>query len=200
MGPPTRALADVAQLITDRAVTNAVARALGMPASSVGSVAVTPSASSDFVTVTATSPRATLAARLANAYVAAFLSSRDHAVAAEAQRDEQVAQTTLATLPASSNDLNGTNERQALLQEIETYRQAVLNPSAGAQQIDTAAVPAAPSSPQPKRDAIFGGVVGLVLGLIAAFCIDLLDRRLVSIATVESVFGRPGSGGAAARV
>jgi polysaccharide biosynthesis transport protein len=189
--PSSASIANVAQLITAASVTNAVTRMLGEPVASAGSVTATPSANSAFVTVTATGPHPELVARLANSYVRAFLRSRAQAVAAEARRDERAAEITLATLPKSSNGANGASERQTLLQEIETYRQVVLNPSAGAQQIDTAAVPGSPSSPKPTRDAIFGGAVGLVLGLIAAFCIDLLDRRVLSVATMESVFGRP---------
>jgi Mrp family chromosome partitioning ATPase/capsular polysaccharide biosynthesis protein len=189
--PTTQSVANVAQLITAQSVTDAVSRTLGMPASSAGSVTAAPSSNSDFVTVTATARRPALAARLANTYVSAFLSSRAQAVSAQAQRDEQAAKITLATLPKSSNGASGFSERQTLLQEITTYRQVILNPSVGARQINTAAVPGLPTSPQPKRDAIFGGVVGLVLGILAAFCIDLMDRRLVSVATVESVFGRP---------
>jgi Mrp family chromosome partitioning ATPase/capsular polysaccharide biosynthesis protein len=181
-------LANVAQLITAASVTNAVSRTLGRPASSAGSVVATASTVANFVTVTATSQNPIMAARLANTYVTAYLDSRAQAVAVKARRDEQAAQLTLASL--QKNTTTG-GERQTLLQQIGTYRQAVLNPSSGAQVTNRAAVPVSPISPRPKRDAIFGGVVGLVLGLIVAFCLDLLDRRLVSVATVESAFGRP---------
>jgi Mrp family chromosome partitioning ATPase len=145
------------------------------------------------VTITATSQRPVLAARLANDYVSAFLSSRSQAVAAEARQDVQAARTTLADLPknSSSNSSSAYGERQTLLAQIVTYQQVELNPTAGARQINPAIVPFLPAGTGPRRDAIFGGVVGLILGVIAAFCIDLLDRRLVSVATVESIFGRP---------
>lgn len=190
--PPTSlSLADVAQLVVDQHVTNAVARQLGVPVSSAGTVTATPATGSDFVTVTATSHSPVLAARLANAYAAAFLQSRGASVSAEALRDEHSAQTTLASLPTNSKDLTEVSQRGTVLEQIETYQQIALNPSAGALQIDPAMAPTVPASPKPLRNAIFGAVVGLVLGLIAAFCIELLDRRLARVATVESIFGRP---------
>jgi Mrp family chromosome partitioning ATPase/capsular polysaccharide biosynthesis protein len=185
-------IADVAQLITAQGVTNVVARRLGISASSAEqSVTATPDATSDFVTVAATSGSQQLAARLANSYVSAFLQQRAQGVAAQAVGDERAARAALSVLPVNSNNTNDVSQRQDLLQAIQTYRQIALNPSPGARQVDPAAVPNLPSSPKPTRDAIFGGVVGLVLAVIIAFCLDLLDRRLVSVATVESMFGSP---------
>jgi Mrp family chromosome partitioning ATPase len=194
LGPPSsEQVANVAQLITAQSVTNAVTKILGMPAASAGSVTATPSSTSDFVIVTTASRSGALAARLANAYVSAFLSSRARAVAADAQRAGQAAKSSIATLPKNSSSATSSSagERQALLTQIANYQQAEVNPSSGANQINPATAPGLPTSPKPTRDAIFGGIVGLILGLIAAFCIDLLDRRLVSVATVESIFGRP---------
>jgi Mrp family chromosome partitioning ATPase/capsular polysaccharide biosynthesis protein len=189
--PSGQALSDVAQLLLSQADANTVAQRLGMPVSAAGSVIASPTSGSDFISVTATSHSPVLAARLANTYVTVFLHSREQAVRAEAVRDQRAARATLATISKNKNNPTAVGQRQTLLQQIETYAQIELNPSPGAQQINTATVPGLPSSPQPKRDAIFGGVVGLLLGLIAAFVIELLDRRLSRVGTVESIFGRP---------
>jgi Mrp family chromosome partitioning ATPase/capsular polysaccharide biosynthesis protein len=177
---------NIPQLMTAASVTQAVSRILGMPVSAAGSVSATASSSNFFVTVTATSRTPVLAARLANAYVSAFLLSRSQAVAAEAARDVKAAKTTLATLPSSDS-----TDRQDLLQQVETYQQVVLNPSSGATQTNKASVPGAPSSPRPVHDAIFGGLLGLVLAVIVAYCLDLFDRRLVTVSAVELAFERP---------
>jgi Mrp family chromosome partitioning ATPase len=192
VGVTQTSLANVAQLMTAASITRAVSRTLGLPVPP-GSVTATASSTASFVTVTATSQNPVLAARLANTYVSAFLRSRAQGVAAKALGDKKAAQITLAALPRSSSATsgNGFSERQTLLQQIETLQQVILNPSSGAQQVDTAAVPGVPASPNPKRDAIFGGVVGLVLGLLVAFCLDLFDRKLVTVPAVESAFGRP---------
>jgi Mrp family chromosome partitioning ATPase/capsular polysaccharide biosynthesis protein len=60
---------------------------------------------------------------------------------------------------------------------------------AGAQQIK----PAKPStseqlSPKPRKDAIFGFVLGIVLAAIAAYVLSRFDRRLRSLAGIEEVF------------
>jgi Mrp family chromosome partitioning ATPase len=189
--PTSQSLADVAQLITTQSVTTAVAQTLGVPVASARSVTATPATGSSFVTVTATSPSPVLSAGLANGYASEFLRSREQAVAAEAGGALRAAQATLASLPNNGTGLASLSQRQTLLQQIETYKQTTLNPSAGASQINKAVVPNLPSSPQPKRDAIFGAVVGLVLGLIAAFCLELVDRRLTRVSTIESLLGRP---------
>ena len=56
--------------------------------------------------------------------------------------------------------------------------------------------PAKPStatllSPKPRKDAIFGFVIGLVLAAIAAYAVSRFDRRLRSIAAIEAVTGLP---------
>ena len=186
--PTPTALANVAQLMTAHSIASIVARDMGPAAASGGSVTATPSTNSSFVTVTATSGNPVLAARLANTYVRAFLKSRTQAVAAAALKQLHASQVGLNGLP---HTLAFVSQRQALEQQIATYRQVVVAPPAGAQQIDTAQVPGAPTSPNPTRDTIFGGIVGLVLAVILAFCLELLDRTLISVGRVEAMFRRP---------
>jgi polysaccharide biosynthesis transport protein len=180
-------LADIAQLMNAQSITNAVGRRLGMPIPAAGAVTITPSTDSDFVTVTTTGHNPLLVARLANTYVSVFLQSRRQSVKAQALADEQTAKLTLSKIPNSPATLG---QRQTLQQQLGSYQEAALNPNAGASQINPAYVPTTPTSPKPKRDAIFGGIIGLVLGLVVALCLELLDRRLIRVSTVESLFGR----------
>jgi Mrp family chromosome partitioning ATPase len=46
-------------------------------------------------------------------------------------------------------------------------------------------------SPKPRRDAIFGLVLGLVLAAIAAYAFSRFDRRLRSLASVDAAMGLP---------
>jgi succinoglycan biosynthesis transport protein ExoP len=190
IAPTGVALANVAQLLTANSVQNAVYRQLG-PAAAQGSVRATASTTSSFVTVTGTSNSPALAARLANTYVSVFLASRQQQVRQTAVQQLGGYDKALAALPNGKAGANDFAERQTLLQTADTYRTAELNPTAGARQVNSAAVPSVPVSPKPTRDAIFGGVVGLVLGIIAAFLLELLDRRLTSISAVESAYRRP---------
>jgi capsular exopolysaccharide synthesis family protein len=59
------------------------------------------------------------------------------------------------------------------------------------QMLANAYLPTAPSSPNHKRQAIFGLFVGLALGLGLAFARDRLDRRVRSRRDIEREFGIP---------
>jgi non-specific protein-tyrosine kinase len=189
-GPPTQQqLQDVATLFIGQTITNTVYRRLDLPIGSAGSVAVSPESSSSFVDVTASSYSPVLAARLANTYVSVFLDSQAAAVAAVAESNAAAARATLRTIPARG--VANQSQRSALLAQIEQYDTAARNPSSGAQQVDTALAPSAPSSPRPVRDAVFAGVIGLLLAIGLAYLLDLFDRRVVRVSSVQSLYGRP---------
>ncbi len=62
--------------------------------------------------------------------------------------------------------------------------------SNGAQQIKPAKPTAALMlSPKPRKNAIFGFVLGLVLAAIAAYAVSRFDRRLRTLAGIEALFG-----------
>jgi Mrp family chromosome partitioning ATPase len=46
-------------------------------------------------------------------------------------------------------------------------------------------------SPKPRKDAIYGFVIGLVLAAIASYAFSRFDRRLRSLAAIEAVSGLP---------
>jgi capsular exopolysaccharide synthesis family protein len=194
--PPTaQEMQDIATLFTAQAITDGVYHKLHLPLGSAGSVNVAPltetSASStqtSFIVVTATSQSPTLAARLANTYVSVFLASRRAAEAAAAKADAAAAQSSidaLANVPAN------TAERQALVLSISQYRTIELDPNAGAQQIDVAVPPSSPSSPKPLRAALFAALISLLIAIGIAFALELVDRRLVTVSALESIYGRP---------
>ncbi|MBA3302093.1 MAG: hypothetical protein H0T15_09535 [Thermoleophilaceae bacterium] len=56
---------------------------------------------------------------------------------------------------------------------------------------EPADVPAAPASPRPLRNGILGLLLGLTLGIIAAFVRDVLDRRLKFSGDIEDKLGLP---------
>jgi capsular exopolysaccharide synthesis family protein len=47
-----------------------------------------------------------------------------------------------------------------------------------AEVTERASIPAVPTSPKPIRNAVFGGALGLVLGLVVTGLLEALDRRL----------------------
>jgi Mrp family chromosome partitioning ATPase/capsular polysaccharide biosynthesis protein len=185
--PTTQQLQDVATLFTDRAITTTVYNDLRLPVGTAGSVVVSPSSTSDFVDVTASSHSAALAARLANTYVSVFLASQAQTVAVA---DQAAAAAARATLKALRNTPANLAQRQALIATIVADDAAARNPSPGATAPDPALVPKFPSSPAPKKDALFAGLIGLLLGIGLAFVLDLADRRLVRVSSVQSIYGR----------
>jgi Mrp family chromosome partitioning ATPase len=194
LAPPTpQQMVDLASVFTDQAITATVYKDLGMPLGSAGTVTVAPevgsgATESSILGVTATSATPILAARLANTYVAAFRASQSAAQAAQASSDLSATRQALSTL---ANTSANATQRQQLITQESVLRTQVLNPSSGATQIDTAVPPGAPSSPRPTRDAILGGLVGLLLGIGIAFAVELFDRRLVHVSSVEATYGTP---------
>ena len=182
------ALQDMATLFTARAITVSVYDQLHLPFGSAGSVVVSPSQTSDFLTVTASSHSPLLAARLATAYVNVFLASQAHSVVLAAKADASAARSALNGIPAVGPA--NLAERAALVAQIAAYDADTSNPNPGAQVTQPAYLPSVPVSPKPTRDAVFAGIIGLLLGIGLAFFLDLADRRLLRVSTVESLYGR----------
>ncbi len=188
------ALTDIADLVTSQAVYTQADKDLGVPATSLGSVTATAATTASFVYVTASGPTAKGAAKLANTFVSAYLQVRRRHTIQQAKLAEGIAKKTLTGLlkvkkGAAATALTG--ERTSLAQTIISLREEIANPPAGASQIATAYPPNSPTSPKPQIDTIFGGAVGLVLGIVLAYLFELLDRRLLDISTIESLLKRP---------
>lgn len=196
--PDGQQMSDLATLFTAQAITQAVYHRLVMPVGSAGSVNAgllnTGSAATygtSIILVQATSRSATLAARLANAYVDEFFASRSRSEAAAATADSNATRAQLDSLP---NIPSNASERRTLLLQIAQYDVVARNPSAGAYQVSPAPVPTAAiasgSSHTPIVDALIGLVVSLLLGIGIAFGLGLFDRRLLRVSAVESSYGR----------
>jgi polysaccharide biosynthesis transport protein len=162
---------------------------------------------SEFITITAEGHTAKATALLANATARAFIkrqyAGRQRATERAiviARRQLRRIEAASVSAPAPKTTTNGKAPTVTRSPSASSVLQAAaLNSKinqleaslgiAGAQQIK----PAKPAtavllSPKPRKNAIFGFVIGIVLAAIAAYALGRLDRRLRSLAGIEAAF------------
>jgi capsular exopolysaccharide synthesis family protein len=184
---PARQTADTLSLLQSGTVAQRVKRSLGLSESASDlkqRVDATADPNTDLISVSISDPSPTRAARIANSFansLVSYLTESDRAqvAAGEAQISSQLAH-------LSPTDSSARSVLQQALKQVVALR-AVTN--GNVQVVDPAEVPSSPSSPNVKRDAAVGGVVGLVLGLALAFMLDLFDRRVKTAEDLERLYG-----------
>ncbi len=184
----SRRLANEATLLQTPAVATAVAKSLhyrGDPRNLLSLITVTPSTDSDFVTISATTSDPQRSAAVANQFATAFaaLNANETRALLAAQRNSVNAQ--LAHTPRT---LANQNLRANLETELQNLQLAAATPPP-VQQVDPATVPRNGGA-SPVRNAIFAGVLGLVLACILIQGLEAFDRRLRP-PVVESEYGLP---------
>jgi succinoglycan biosynthesis transport protein ExoP len=173
---PTRDVETVARLVTSTSVARRVRTDLGTDRSTRGllnSVKAEPVAQSNIVAITATGSTPEEAQVLANAFARAIVEDRTQ------QLHDQVDQV-LARLEArrESADGQGAAAREALelqINELETLRGG---PDPTLRLQNPAERPTTPVAPRPLFSTAASLVVGVVLGLVGAFALELLDPRV----------------------
>lgn len=198
--PPTAgAIGAVAQPMTARAIQNELQRAEGSAMEReardvVGEepeldVNLAVSEDSDVFVFVGESRSPERAATAADAYATAYITDRSESIQAEFEAQAEVVQGRIDALDAElfADDsaltedqrtiaLVQRNEYQSELEALETS--ARLAEDAGAVIINAAEVPDSPFEPTPVRTALLAFVVGLLIGLGAAFLVDYMDRSL----------------------
>lgn len=148
-------------------------------------VTATADSTNDLIDIEVTDTDPAQSAAKANAFASALVDYLTASAQQQLVSGQSKLQSELAQLRAG--DPSRTAIRQALEQVIAL--QAVTN--GGAQVVQQAGVPGAPSSPSVKRDAVIGAGVGILIGLVLAFLLDLFDRRLKSAEALERLYGLP---------
>ncbi len=192
-----RALADQVGLINSSVIGLGVhkrLRAEGNLGAATGKATATSSASSDFITITTEAHKPRAAAALANAYAAAYIARQraDYRRSVQAQISTVRQQLRRIEAPPGkggkvSTSTSSTIQSASLASKISQL-ESTLSSYAGVQQVSPAKAEPLPISPKPKQNAIFGFVLGLILASIAAYALSRFDRRLRSLADVESMF------------
>ncbi len=147
--------------------------------------------SSTLVTVQATAPDKQFAAALANevARGAVTLQKDDQRLRFRRSAERFERQYERLRREAASNTRSDL-ALVTLLERISTLR-SLSTTATPARLAEAAAVPSAPSSPKPIRSTIFGGLIGLMLGIGIAFVRQSLDRSLRDAGEIQETLGLP---------
>jgi capsular exopolysaccharide synthesis family protein len=173
---PTRDVETVARLVTSPAVAQRVREELGTDRATrdlLDDVEAEPVAQSNIVAITARADSAEEAQRLANAFATALVAGRTE------QLHEQV-DALLERLRSRRQETGapGSAAREALelrISELDTLRGG---PDPSVRLQSPAELPTSPVAPRPVLSIAASLVLGLVLGLVGAFALELLDPRV----------------------
>ena len=187
-----RIMATNVQLLTKQsgvAADTATAVGHGLTASDVShAMSVSEQGQTNVANVSVTSPSPTLAASIANTFVARFIASQRQSQQASISLALRLVLRQIASL--SPQQLAGTTG-QSLLDRAESLRILSRLQDGGAQVVAAAAPPNSPSSPKILRNTILGLMLGLLLGLTVAFVLERLDRRMKNVEELETAYGLP---------
>jgi capsular exopolysaccharide synthesis family protein len=135
------------------------------------------------ISVTDTSP--TRAAAVANLFGEQYIEFRRDADQRKIKEAEQLISRQLRTASTDPRETATLRERANQLQILASLQ------TGKAELVERAVPPSVASSPHPTRNAVVGGVLGLLLGLGLAFLLERMDRRLREADEIADIFGRP---------
>ncbi len=188
-----RDTANAAELVHSQPVAARVAQEPGIggtPETLLGDLQVVTDPNADVLTLIASSPTPEGAARLANGFAQAFLEQRVQSGQADIDHALAAARKALAGLQQSHRAGNAAQriELASRISQLETMRSV---PPGDAVQLDHAKPPAAPSAPRPARNAIFAFVLALAFGVLGAYAINRIDRRIRHADDVGEIYDLP---------
>ncbi len=186
-----RTVSNQASLLRTSAVVRAVARQPEFrgedPRALLAKLTAMPRGGQDFIDLRVTDSDPLRAARLANAFAAAFIANRSAALRAKVIRARQAAEEELGDTPSGP----GTRvARENLAQRIRQLQTVESLPSGNAEQVDRAS-PGVQVAPKPRRNAVFAALMSLLLAIGAAFGLNRFDRRLRTVDALEGAFNLP---------
>jgi capsular exopolysaccharide synthesis family protein len=143
---------------------------------------------SNIVNVTATSTSPALAADIANTYTSVFVKEQQNANHAYYASALKLVDKQLATL--SPKERVGTaglalQDRAQSLGVLAELRNGNVDVAKAAK------VPSSPSSPKTSRNVALGALLGLLLGMVVAFLLERMDRRIREPKDLEGIYGLP---------
>ena len=188
---PTRDVETAARLIANRQVAQRFRQDTKSTRSTgwlLDHVKVEPVAQSNIVAITSSAPKGREAAQIATGFAEAATDVQTDKF--HAALDKQIAnlEARVDALPAGDAGGEGPDSLRAQLARLQTYR-GQDDPTLEVQS--RAAVPTSPASPKKKLSLIAGVLAGLILGIGAAFALQVLDPRLRREEQLRSLYGLP---------
>jgi tyrosine-protein kinase len=183
---PARVAATNLLLVSSTAVARNVKASLGTDESVsdlINQVSVSADPDADIITIQATDPSPTRAARIANGFAEQFVAFERAQSQVQAAAGATSLRNEIAALPAGS-----AAERAQLEQALRNVLALQAVTTGDATEVDVATPPSSASSPNLKRAPVLGLLAGLAIGLAAVFLTDLFDRRIKAIEEFEAAY------------
>lgn len=143
---------------------------------------------SDIATVEATDTSPVFAAKLANSFAENYVEFRRDADRAKVEGAQKLVREELSQLPPKQE---AGDEGHALRKQVSALTTLKALQTGNAELVQRADVPTSPASPKTVRNMVFGGVLGLLLGIGLAMLFERLDRRVRDVDELESTFDLP---------
>ena len=183
---PTQATIARERELADRVV--AAANVPGLtPDRFLGESSASPRSDATILNLSVTDPSSATAVALANAYARQFKSYKAEFDTATIKQQIRKYERAIDTRRARGD--TGAIFEQLLAEKLKL--ETLGNLLANNVHVSQEAEGAAKIRPRPQRNAIIGGLLGLVLGIGLAFLSEALDRRVRSEHAVEEVLGLP---------
>jgi polysaccharide biosynthesis transport protein len=144
---------------------------------------------SDVFTFTAESSDADLAAQAANAYASTYIASQTGSLVSEYDARAAVIQEQLSAIESGDVDPGRRAEYERELEDLQVSIE--LARTSSSRLIDEATPPSLPFEPNAMRTVTLALVVGLLIGLGAAFLVDYLDTTLKEEDDLQRASGLP---------
>jgi polysaccharide biosynthesis transport protein len=142
----------------------------------------------DIVNVDVTTEDPEQSARIANAYGTAFIAFRRESARERIGAAIELAQ---SALDALSPEAAAGEDGRLLRERLNELQSAVSLQTGDAELVQQATAPTVPSAPQPRRNGILGGILGLIIGFLLATVRERWNQVVREPDELEEVFGRP---------
>jgi succinoglycan biosynthesis transport protein ExoP len=187
--PTLEAVANEATLLTSVEDAAVVAKRIGWTGSAgalAGSVSATPSATTNFLSITAQSSTAAEAARIANGFAQQFIAQN---TAAQVTADTKQI-TELRRQLHSARGADATAQRSSIESQIQSLQVAASSAVGSAKQVNVAQGGVA-SSHSVIEYGVLAAIGALIGGILLAFLLERLDPRLKGVQHTEMIYKHP---------